>query len=105
MFMGSNMHVMMQILEKEDGYCLPHGLSVMNTYTEMITSSMQVTVVVKNWTTAPITIAKGFKVTQVVAMNVVPKVEVVPGTMEKLDEMQWVQRVKMLTGQRKEALF
>ena len=38
-------------------------------------------------------------------MNVVPLVEVVPGTLEKLDEMQGVQRVKMLMGKQKEALF
>ena len=39
MFLGSSMHVMMQTLEEEDGSCLPHGMSVMNTYTEMTTRS------------------------------------------------------------------
>ena len=38
-------------------------------------------------------------------MNAVPQVEVVLGALEKLDEMQGVWRVKILTRQRKEALF
>ena len=43
---------------------------------------------VKNLTATLITIAKGVKVSQVVTANVVPQVEVVPGTLEKLDEIQ-----------------
>ena len=81
MFLGSNMHMMTQTLEENDGCCLPHGLSVINTYTEMATGSKWAVVVVKNWTAALITIAKGIKVTQVVAMNVVPQVEVALGTL------------------------
>ena len=38
-------------------------------------------------------------------MNVMPQAEVALGTLEKLDEMQGVQRVKILTRKRKEALF
>ena len=60
---------------------------------------------VKNQIAAPMTIAKGIKITLVVAMSAVPQVEVVPGTLEKLDEMQGIQRVTILTGQRKKALF
>ena len=48
--LGSNMHMMTQSLEGPDGLCLPGKLSVMNTYTEMITGSKQVAVVVKNLT-------------------------------------------------------
>ena len=66
------MHMMMQTLEWADGPSLPHGLSVMNTYTEMTTRSKWVAVVVKNLTAAPITIAKGVKVTQLVAINGYP---------------------------------
>ena len=69
-----------------DGPCSPHGFSDMNTYTV-------------------ITIAKGIKVTQVIAMNVVPKVEVVLGTLEKLDEIQGIQQPRMSVEQRKEILF
>ena len=50
---------------------------------------------VKNLTTTPITIAKGIKVVQVVATNVVPQVEVAPGTLEKLDEIQGIQQTKI----------
>ena len=38
-FLGSNMHVMTHTLEEGDGPCFPHGMSVMNTYTEMTTRS------------------------------------------------------------------
>ena len=50
---------------------------------------------VKNLTATLITITKGIKVTQVVGANVVPQVEFVPGTMEKLDEMQGIQWTRM----------
>ena len=84
-FLGSNMHMMMQILEGRDRPCLPHCLSVMNT--KMTTGSKWVAVMVKNLTATLITIAKGIKVTQVLAANVVPQVEVAPGTLKKLDEI------------------
>ena len=67
------MHVMTQSLKAGDGPHLPHGLNVVNTYTEMNPGSKQVAVVVKNLMAAPITIAKGVKVTKVVAANAVPQ--------------------------------
>ena len=48
-----------------------------------------------------ITIVKGFKVTQVVAVNAVPQVEVAPRTLEKLDEVQGIQWTKMSVGWRR----
>ena len=47
LLLGNNMHVMTQSLKGGDGH-LPHGLSVVNTYTEVISGSKQVAVVVKN---------------------------------------------------------
>ena len=52
----------------------------------------------------PITIAKGIKVTKVIAANVVPLVEVTHNTLEKLDQIQGVQQTnvpchKLLIGQ------
>ena len=105
MFLSSNMHTMKQSLEGDDEACLPHGLSVMNTYTKVTTRSRQVAVVVKNPTTAPITIANGIKVTQVVSTNVVPQVVVVPGILEKLDEIQGIQQTRMSVEQRKETFL
>ena len=105
MFLGSNMHMMTQALEGGGGPCLPHGLSIMNTYTEMTTGSKWVAVMVKNLTATLITIAKGVKVTQVVATNAVPYMEVVPGTLEKLDEIQGIQQTRMSVEQRRETLF
>ena len=54
---------------------------------------------------APITITKGIKVFQVVAVNVVPPVEVTPTTVEKLDEIQGTQSSKMMVEQRKKLLL
>ena len=90
-FLGSNMHMMMQTLEEGDGPCFTPSLSIMNTYTEVTTGSKLVAAVVKNLTATLIIIAKGIKVTQVVATNAVPQVEVAPGTFEKLDEIQGIQ--------------
>ena len=60
---------------------------------------------VKNLTVTPITIAKGIKVAQVVVANVVPQVEVAPGTLEKLDEMQGIQQTRISIEQREEVFF
>ena len=53
----------------------------------------------------PITFAKGVKVSQVVAANMVPPVEVAPETLEKLDGIQCIQWIRMSVEQRKEMLF
>ena len=105
MFLAINMHVMTQTLEEGDGPCLPHGLSIMNTYTEMATGSKQVVVVVKNLTATLITITKGFKIAQVVAANAIPLVGVSPGMLKKLNETQGIQQAGMLVEQRKEVVF
>ena len=84
---------------------MPHVLSVVNTYTKVTTRSKQVAVVVKILMVIPITITKGVKVTQVVAANAMPKVEVVPRTLEKLYEMQGIQQTRMSVQQRREVLF
>ena len=63
MFMDNNMCVMTKAPEKGKVPCLLHGLSRVNTYTEMTTGSRQVVVVVKNLKVAPINICKGIKVT------------------------------------------
>ena len=70
----------------------PTCLSVVNMYIKMTSGIKRVAVVVKNLMTTLIITAKGFKVTQVVAVNVVPQVEVTTNTMEKLDEIQGIQQ-------------
>ena len=74
--LGNNMYIMTQAPEKEEESCLPHGLSMVNAYTEMTTGNRHVTVVTKNQTDVPIIIGKGVKVTQVVTANRVPPVKV-----------------------------
>ena len=105
MFLGSSMHIMTQTLERGDRHCLPHGLSILNTYTTMTTGSKQVAVIVKNLPTAPITINKGVNITWVMTVNAIPQVRVVPGILEKLDKIKGVQRAKMSVEQRRKALF
>ena len=89
------MYVMIQAPEKGEDPCLPHGLSVMDTYTKMTTGSMCVAVVIKNQTASPITIGKGVKITWVVAVNRVLPIEVMPGILEKLDKMMRIQWTQM----------
>ena len=102
MLLGNNMYIMTQAPEKDEEPCLSYGLSMANTYTEMTTGSKHVAIVVKNQTAVLIIIGKGIKVIQVVAVYRVPPVEVIPGTLEKLEEMQGIQQTKMSIEQRKE---
>ena len=81
--LGNNMYVMTQATEKGKEPCLPHGLSMVNTYMEVTIGSRHVAIVIKNQTAVPIIISKGVKVTWVVAANGVPLIEVMPWTLEK----------------------
>ena len=74
---------------------LLHRLSVVNTYTEVTTGSRWVAVVVQNLMVIPITTTNGVKVTQVVAANVVPPVNLAPRSMEKIDQIQGNQQMRM----------
>ena len=105
MLLGNNMHVITQVLKEGYGTHLPHDLSVVNTYTNVISGGKQVAVVVKNLTAILITITKGIKVSQVVTANAVPPVELAPGTWVALDKMQGIQWTKMLVERRKEVLL
>ena len=44
---GDNMYIMTQAPEKGKETCFPHGLCVVNTYTEMTTGSKHVAMVIK----------------------------------------------------------
>ena len=103
--LGKNMYIMTQAPEKGEEPCLPHVLSVVDTCTEMTTGSRNVTVVITNQTAVPFIIGKGVKVIQVVAANRVPPVEGMPGTLEKLDEMQGIWQTKMSIEHRKETFL
>ena len=88
--------------KKGEEPCLLHGLNVVNTYTKMTTGSRHV---IKNQTAVPVIICKGIKATLVVAANRVPPVEVRPGTLEKLDDMQGIWLTRMSIEHRKEPLL
>ena len=61
MLLGNNMHLMTQSQKGGDGPQLPHGLSIVNMYTKVISGSKQVAVLVKDLIAAPITIVMGIK--------------------------------------------
>ena len=100
LLLGNNMHVMSQSLKGGDGPHVHHSLTVMNTNTEVGSRNKWVAVVAKGLMAIPVTIVKGVKVAQVVAANVVPQVEVVPETLEELDELQSIQQAKMFVERR-----
>ena len=102
---GNSMYIMTQAPEKGEESSMPYGLCEANTYTEVTTVSKGVAVVIKNQMAVLITIGKGIKITGVVAANRVPPVEVMPGTLEKLDKIQGIQQTQMTIGQRKEMLL
>ena len=64
-----------------------------------------VVVMVKNLTATLITIVVGIRITWVIATNAIPQLGVSPGTLEKLDKMQGIQRAKISVKERKEVLF
>ena len=105
LLLANNMHVMTQSLKGGDGPNLPHGLSVVNTYTEIISGIKRVAVVVKNLMATLITNTKGIKGTQVVAANVVPPLKGTPNTLKRLDKIYGIQQTKMMVEQRKKLLF
>ena len=88
-----------------NGSHLPHGLSVVNTYTNVTTGSKWVAVVAKKLIAILITIAKGVTVTQVVATNVVPPLKLTRGTLERPHKIQGSQKTRMLFEQRKDTLL
>ena len=105
MLLGNNMHVMTQSVKGVDGPHLPHGLSVVKMYNEVTSRSKHIGEVLKNLTAILVTIAKGMNVTQVVAANAVPQVEVAPRPLEELDEVQGIQQTKMLVERTREVFF
>ena len=105
MLLGYNMHVMTQSLKGVDGPHLPHGLSMVNTYTKVTYGSKHAVVVVKNLMAILVTTVKGVKVTQVVAANAVPQEEVAPRTLEELDKVHGILWTKVSTERGREVLF
>ena len=82
---GNNKYVMTQSPEKGEEPCLPNGLCVANTYTEMTTGN-KCCHSDKNQMAVLITIGKGGKITWMVAANRVPPVEVMPRTLREVGQ-------------------
>ena len=60
---------------------------------------------VKNGTAYPQTLMKKIPIARVVVANHVPEVDMWPGMVDALDEVQGIQPLKMTTEQRQEKLF
>ena len=103
-FTGARLNIMPQVLHAEEGSLL-QGLMIHNTYTKMCNGSKSVTIMVRNVTAYPQTLKKKIPVARVVAANHVPEVQMQPGTMDALDEVQGIQTPKMTMYQRQKKLF
>ena len=84
--LGNNMYIMTQAPEKGKKPCLPHGLSVANTYIEMTTGSRCGAIVNKEPNSCTNYYWQGCQGHQVVAANRVPHEEVIPGMLEKVGQ-------------------
>ena len=86
LLLGNNMHVMIQSLRVADGPHLPPGLSVVNTYTKVISGSKQVVVVVKNLMATPSLLPRVSKSPKWLLQMLYPPVKLTPNI---LGEIGW----------------
>ena len=103
-FTGVRLNVMTQALYAEER-SLPQGLMIQNTYTEMHNGSKSITIMIRNGTAYPQVLRKRIPVARVVAANHMPEVQMQPGMMDALDEVQGIQTLKMTIEQIQEKLF
>ena len=78
MMIGNRLNVMTQAPYPEDKADLPNGLYVMRTYTELKDGSRNVSLMLRNLTTQPIYLARGWLISQVAAANAVPEAQCSP---------------------------
>ena len=103
-FTSVRLNEMTQALCVEEG-SLPQGLMIQNSYTKMHNGSKSVAIMVRNGMAYPQTLKNKIPVARVVAANHMPEVQMWPGIMDPLDEVQGIQTLKMTTEQRQEKLF
>ena len=82
---GHCLHVMTQAPYPEDEANLPIRLYVLRNYCEMKDSSRSVYLVLRNGTSWPIRLLRGWLVGRVVMVNLVPKAKASPELMKELD--------------------
>ena len=78
MMMGNRLNVMTQVPYPEDKADLPNGLYIMRTYTDLKDSSRNVSLVLRNLTSRPIFLPRGWLIGQVAAANAVPEAQCSP---------------------------
>ena len=107
MMMGHRLNVMMQVPYPDDKADLPNGLYVMRRYTELKDGSQSVSIMLRNLTTRPIHLARGWVMGRVVAANAVPEAQCLPDLLKKLDDEDpdKPEPVKLSTQQRQDLLL
>ena len=105
--MGHRLNVMTQAPYPDDKADLPNGLYVMRMYTELKDGSRSVSVMLRNLTTWPIHLARGWVMGRMVATNAVPEAQCSPDLLKKLDDKDpdKPEPVKLLTQQRQDLLL
>ncbi len=93
------LHVMVAAMRPSDG-CLPNGLQVQATYTDIKMGSKSVVVVIRNVSSKAILLPSKTLVARVCAANAIPDSLVRPGTLEELDRELGVARPSLTAKER-----
>ena len=98
---------MMQAPYSDDKADLPNGLYVMRTYTELKDGSRSVSIVLRNLTTWPIYLARGWVISWVAAANAIPEAQCSSDLLTKLDDkdVDKPELAKLSTQQRQDLLL
>ena len=87
--MSARLNIMAQVQCAEEGSLL-QGLMIQNAFTEMFNGSKSVAVAVRNGMALLSDLKKKISVARVVTLNCVPDVQMWPGMMDALDEVQGI---------------
>ena len=106
MMMGNRLNVMTQVPYPEDKADLPNGLYVMRTYTDLKDGSKNVSLVLRNLTSRPIFLPRGWLIGRVAAANAVPEAQCSPELLKELEAKgeDGPEPAKLTTQQRQELL-
>ena len=96
---GGRLHVLVHSLDAKNNK-LPNGLEVSAMYTDLKRGSKSIPVVLRNMMGSDITLNKGDKVAWVQTANKMPKTNLCPITLEKLDQEQGITRKPLTRAER-----
>ena len=102
---GYKLHIMTHAPYPEDKSCLPNGVYVLKTYTELKDGSLNVSVVLRNLTSKTIHLAPGRCVARIAVANEVPEAVPSPELARKLAETQAKEAPKLTIEERQKLLM